>query len=162
MTAKHEDHSKSEHDKKPETIDKSGQHQAGITEHKSATVTQQGEPTVSDIQSPEHVEASKAAYETRLTKLNEHNQEGHDKNMQKIEDAHNPETQKSKGAASREGEASPNGPAGTGTPDPKLGREDNSNTPVVSKEGAKSWLPPGVAFSLSEGPSTPIPPTEAS
>ena len=55
------------------------------------------------------------------------------------------------GAASREGEASPNGPAGTGTPDPKLGREDNSNTPVVSKEGAKSWLPPGVAFSLSEG-----------
>jgi hypothetical protein len=32
-----------------------------------------------------------------------------------------------------------------GKPDPKLGREDNGNTPRVNKDGSKTWMPPGVA-----------------
>lgn len=71
------------------------------------------------------LEGTRDVVKERLDKLSEANEEGHAKNMEKIEKAHAEDEQ--------------------GKPDPKLGREDNGNTPHIDKHGNKSWLPPGVA-----------------
>ena len=73
------------------------------------------------------LEGTRDAVQQRLDKLSEQNQEGHEKNMKAIEEAH-------KASSDEEPKV-----------DPKLGREDNGNTPRVNKDGSKSWFPPGVA-----------------
>ena len=73
-----------------------------------------------------NLEETRRVPDERLEKLNAKNMEGHEKNMKAIEDA------VSKGDE-------------PGKPDPKLGREDNGNTPRIMKDGTKIWGPPGVA-----------------
>jgi hypothetical protein len=72
-------------------------------------------------------DAAKDAVKQRLDNLSKHNEEGHAKNMAKIEEA-----------------AKGNDPDHPKI-DPNMGREDNGCTPVIDKHGNKSWHPPGVA-----------------
>jgi hypothetical protein len=80
-----------------------------------------GEVTTNQVD----LEATRKVPDERLEKLNAKNEEGHEKNMKAIEEA-------VKGNED-------------GKPDPKLGREDNGNTPRVNPDGSKTWGPPGVA-----------------
>jgi hypothetical protein len=52
----------------------------------------------------------------RLERLSEKNAEGHEKNMKAIEEAHK---------------------GNDGKPDPRLGREDNGNTPIINADGSR-------------------------
>lgn len=80
-----------------------------------------------------HVAEARDAVQRRQDELSARNEEGHAKNMAKIEEAN----------ANRETVDTEDGPVAA--PDPRLGREDNGNTPVVHPDGSKSWHPPGVA-----------------
>jgi hypothetical protein len=80
----------------------------------------EGETTTNEVD----LEKTRDVVDERLEKLNAKNAEGHEKNMKAIEEAHKDES---------------------GKPDPKLGREDNGNTPRINPDGSKTWGPPGVA-----------------
>jgi hypothetical protein len=69
---------------------------------------------------------SRDATQARLDKLSKDNEEGHRKNMERIEHAHRHNSEDAKPASF-------------------LGREDNACTPRIDKDGNKSWHPPGVA-----------------
>lgn len=79
-------------------------------------------------------EETKDIVQARLDKRSAGNEEGHAKNMEA-------EEKKYEKHETVEGED-----GAIGKPDPKLGREDNGNTPIVNKDGSKTWTPPGVAF----------------
>jgi hypothetical protein len=77
-------------------------------------------------------EGTRNVVQERIDALSKDNEEGHAKNMERIEKTHEKE-------ANRDGEDRVSGA------DPRLGREDNGNTPHIDKDGNKSWHPPGVA-----------------
>jgi len=70
----------------------------------------------------ENVTKSRDAVQELIEKRSQENLPGHEKNMKAIEETPEPKT------------------------DPRLGREDNGNTPVIDEHGNKTWIPPGVAF----------------
>lgn len=70
------------------------------------------------------LEATREVPDKRRDKVSEKNAEGHEANMKAIEEAHK---------------------GNDGKPDPRLGREDNGNTPRIDAKGNKTWGPPGVA-----------------
>jgi hypothetical protein len=90
------------------------------------------EPTITK---PNTVDLGKNrdAVDKRLEALNEKNTEGHEKNMKAIEEDHKDNKQEG-GDENRVGGAAKH-----------LGREDNGNTPIIDKDGNKTWMPPGVA-----------------
>jgi hypothetical protein len=79
-------------------------------------------------------EESRDIVQQRLDKRSAANEEGHKKNMEAEEKKY----EKAETVDSEDG--------ALGKPDPKLGREDNGNTPIVNPDGSKTWTPPGVAF----------------
>jgi hypothetical protein len=85
--------------------------------------------------------ATRDDVQKRQDKLNEENEAGHAKNMEKIEHDHRHVEEARKD--------SDGGEDRIGGADPKLGREDNGNTPRIDKHGNKSWHPPGVAGARS-------------
>lgn len=86
------------------------------------------------------LEATRDVVGERLEKLSKDNEEGHAKNMEKMEKAHekNADADLSSGGMA-DGENRLGGAAHG------LGREDNGNTPHIDKNGNKSWHAPGVA-----------------
>jgi len=70
------------------------------------------------------LEGTRGVVDERLEKRSARNEEGYAKTLKEAEELHK---------------------NNDGKPDPKLGREDNGNTPVIGKDGSKSWHPPGVA-----------------
>ena len=89
------------------------------------------------INAPEaRVEEARDAVKRRQDKLSSQNEEGHARNMQREEES----LKERKTVESEDGEI--------GAPDPKLGREDNGNTPRIAADGSKSWGPPSVAGSV--------------
>jgi len=83
---------------------------------------------------PASGEESRDVVQQRLDKRSAGNEEGHAKNMEAEEARY----KDAKTVDSEDG--------AIGAPDPKLGREDNGNTPIINPDGSKTWTPPGVAF----------------
>jgi len=89
------------------------------------------------LNAPEaRVEEARDAVKQRQDKLSAQNEEGHARNMAREEER----LKDRKTVDAEDGEI--------GAPDPKLGREDNGNTPRIAADGTKSWHPPGVAGAI--------------
>jgi hypothetical protein len=108
-------------------------------ERKAGTTTEPKELGANNVD----LEAARDVVGERLEKLSKDNEEGHAKNMEKMEKAHekNAEVDLSSGGMA-DGENRIGGAA------KGLGREDNASTPRIDKHGNKSWHPPGVAGAL--------------